>query len=226
MTYEDFLRSYGISVPGAQEHKPELLARYSDFQYPSNTVDPATGLPSSACSWVFNNTVRDPKFIKEPGFIFGVSIARPKVYYGGLAGSLASHMTRAWDWVPNYLNEGAADPAPFTSLKKFGSDTGPLGDRTTATDGYWVDMRDLFIYGDQWQNSLAFDPAQAPGTGPANVNSFPLPPGDNHHEYKYPTDAMVSSLFKTAGNIRRDGYVSLSIKGMQVDYTLGNLAEA
>lgn len=227
MTYEDFLRSYGINVPSALEHKPELLARFSDFQYPSNTINPATGAPSSAASWVFNNSVRDPKSFKEPGFVVGISITRPKVYYTGLAGALTAHLTRAWDWLPNYLNESAADPMPFTSLKKFGPDTGPLGDRTTATDDYWVDMRDLFLYGDQFQNRSAFN--AAPANVPA-INGVALPPGDNHHQYKYPTEAMAKSFFVDAAGtnwlVKSDGYASMSIKGKQIDYTLGNFAEA
>lgn len=228
MTYEDFLRSYGIRVPNAEEHKPEMLARFSDFQYPSNTINPATGAPTSAVSWVFNNSVRDPKMFREPGFVVGYSVTRPKVYYGGLAGSLAAHLTRAWDWVPNYLNENNPDPMPFTSIKKFASDTGPLGDRTSATDGYYVDMRDLLLYGDQFQNVAAFNAA------PANVgtnNIVALPPGDDHHLYKYPTEAMAKALFVDdtddatgAFTIRSDGYVSLSIKGKQIDYTMGNIA--
>lgn len=222
MTYEDFLRSYGITIPGAQEHKPELLARFSDFQYPSNTINPSNGTPTSALSWVFNNSSRDPKFIKEPGFILGVSISRPKVYFAGLAGSLASHLTRAWDWVPNYLNEGSADPMPFTSLKRFDADTGPLGDRTTATDEYWIDMRDLFIHGDQFQNRSAF--AGVPVDVPT-INGVALPPADNAQNSKYPASASLTSFFVGgAGRVRSDGYASFAIKGMQVDYTVGNIA--
>lgn len=226
MTYEDFLRSYGVDVPNAAEHRPELLARFSDFQYPSNTINAANGAPSSACSWVFNNQVRDPKFFPEPGFVVGVSITRPKVYYAGLAGSLASHLSRAWDWLPNYLNEGAEDNMPFTSLKKFASDTGPLGDQTTATDAYWVDMRDLFLYGDQFQNRAAFNPV--PANVPA-INGFALPTGDNADRYKYPSEAMVKSLFVTPASaywVRSDGYASMGIQGKQIDYTVGNIAQA
>jgi len=222
MTYEDYLRSYGISVPGPQEHKPELLCRLSDFQYPSNTIDPADGSPTSAVSWVFNNTVRDEKFFKEPGFIFGVSITRPKLYFGGLAGNLSAYLGRAWDWLPNYLNESNPTPMPFTSLKHFTGDTGPLGDRTSATDDYWVDMRDLFLHGDQWLSAIPFNPAPA---NEGDFNSIALPPGDNAQLYKYPNDAMVKSLFVgNVGTVNEDGYVSMSISGKQLDYTVGNIA--
>lgn len=216
MSFEDFIRSYGVSVPEVleTEAKPELLARYSDFQYPSNTIDPATGTPSSAVSWVFKNGKRDPKFFKEPGFVVGLSITRPKVYFGGLAGNLAAHLTRAWDWLPNYLNEASPIPLPETAMKKFGPDTGPLGDRATATDSYWVEMRDLFLHGDQFQNVKAWADNTNPADDSAN-HLLALPPGDNHHLYKYPTEAMIKNLFVTTTDpvVRQDGYVSLSIKG-------------
>ena len=217
MTYEDFLRSYGIRIPDKDEAKPEMLARFTDFQYPSNTIDPLTGTPSSAVSWVFKNSHRDPKFFKEPGFIIGVTVTRPKVYFGGLAGNLAGFMGRAWDWMPNYL-----DAMPETSLKNFAADTGPLGDRTAATDAYWVDMRDLLLYGDQYQNMAEFNPAPAVD---GSIHLVPLPTGNNH-QGKVMTEAMVLDFF--VGDdpyVRQDGYVTLSIEGTQRDQTVGNLAE-
>lgn len=219
-TYEDFLRSYGISIPNKDENKPELLARFSDFQYPTNTINPANGAPTSALSWVFKNGERKNKFFKEPGFIIGISVVRPKTYYAGLAGNMAGFMARAWDWMPNYLRD-----MPETSLKHFLTDTGPLGDRTTAPDGYWADMNDLLMYGDQFQNHTAF------AAVPANVgaqNMFALPTGDTFN-FKYPTEAMAKSVFVDAGGtaflVRQDGYVSLSIKGAQRDTTRGNIAQ-
>jgi len=226
MTYEDWLRSYGVIIPNKDENKAELLAHFSDFQYPSNTVEPSTGVPASAVSWVFKNGNRERKAFKEPGFVVLCSVTRPKAYYAGLAGSLAAHMTRAWDWVPNYLNEAAETPMPYTSLKKFTTDTGPLGDRTTATDGYWIDMRDVFLKGDQYQNVAAFN--AVPANDGAN-HLLALPPGDNHHLYKYPDATMAKSFFTdfagTAFYIKEDGYVSLTISGKQVDYTVGNIAQ-
>jgi len=126
MTYEDWLKSNGIAIPGKDENQPELLARFHDFQYPSNTIDPSTGAPSSAVSWVFKNGNRERKLFKEPGFVIGVSVTRPKVYFSGLAGSAAGFAARAWDWMPNYLRE-----MPETALKQFAAGAGPLGDRLT-----------------------------------------------------------------------------------------------
>lgn len=215
MTFEDFLRSYGVSVPATvDESQPELLARFSNYQYPTNAIDPTNGTPSSALSWVFKNGNRDPKFFKEPGFVVGLSITRPKVYFGGLAGNLAAHLTRAWDWLPNYLNEASPIPLPLTAMKKFGADAGPLGDRATATDAYWVEMRDLFLHGDQFQNVKPFADNAAVADDFGN-HLLALPPSDNHHLYKYPTEAMAKGFFVNPAStfVRQDGYVSMSIKG-------------
>lgn len=221
MTYEDFLRSYGIAIPNKDEGKPEKLGSFSEFAYPANTIDPTNGTPRSAMSWVFKNGIRKPYFFKEPGFLVGLSITRPKVYFAGLAGQAAGFMTRAWDWMPNYLEK-----MPETSLKNFAADGGPLGDRTSATNSFWLDMRDILLHGDQFQNVLAFNPA------PATVGAshmLALPPNDlSDASWKYPSEAMCKSFFVDAGGtnfyVRQDGYVSLSVKGKQVDYTAGNFA--
>lgn len=219
MSYEDWLRSNGIKVPEeAEAGKPVELGYFSDFQYPSNTVNPADGIPASAVSWVFKNGTSEKKLFKEPGFIIGISVTRPKVYFGGLAGNAASFLTRAWDWSPNYLWA-----APETTLKRFTGDTGPLGDRTTAPDDYFLDMRDLFLYGDQWQNHTAF--AAVPAA--SGTNHMLAGPNGATFNWRYPTEAECKVFFKDAVNsfyVRQDGYVNLSIDGHMVDHTLGAMA--
>lgn len=225
MDFNDFLKSYGISIPDKDDDKPELLCQFSDFTYPSNTVDPTSGVPTSACSWVFKNGNRDPKFFKEPGFIIGVSVTRPKVYFGGLAGNMSAHMTRAWDWVPNYLKE-----FPETRYKKFAAGTGPLGDRLNDVGVYWLDMTDLLTKGDQWQNVVPFpaNTANPVDTGVSNMAALP----DAALNWKYPTEAFVASLFKSGSLkwVRQDGYTSLGIKSSASspirDLSVGHIAEA
>ena len=213
MSYEDWLRTNGISIPGKDENKPELLMRFSDFQYPSNHIstDAATmGTPTSAVSFVFRNSNRDPKFFKEPGFIVGYSVLRPKVYFGGLAGSAAGFAKRAWDWMPNYLRA-----VPETTIKRFVLDTGPLGERTTDADAYWLDMRDELLYGDQFQNVKAF----ADVAGDAANHLLALPVGSSIR-WKYPTEAMITGFFVSGtGNVQQDGYASFNIRGHEIDYT-------
>lgn len=230
MTYEDFLRSYGIPIPNKDENKPELIAHFSDFQYPSNTIDPTDGTPSSAVSWVFKNGNRSPKFFKEPGFLLGLSVTRPKVYFGQQFGMLAAHASRAWDWVPNYLNEAANIPMPETSIKQFATATGPLGDWLTAqTDTMYIDMRDELIHGDQFQNVSPRTDGADPTDTAAN-HLLMTATVDAWDGYKYPTEAQCKSFFvdavTSAYTIRQDGYVSMQIKGKQVDYTQAKLASS
>lgn len=222
MSYEDWLRTYGIAIPGKDENKPELLATWGDFQYPTNHIGTdATnaGVPTSACSWVFNTGSRDRKFFKEPGFLVMYSVTRPKIYFGGLWGSAASHAKRAWDWMPNYLHE-----MPETALKHFPVDTGPLGDRTTNADGYFLDMRDELLYGDFMQN-IAVPTADPATSYPDHI--MPLPSGTDI-KWKYLTETMINNFFvdNVNGRVKMDGYLSLSIKGHLVDYTVGNFAQA
>ena len=112
---------------------------------------------------------------------------------------------------------------PETSLKQFAAGTGPLGDRTTDTDAYWLDMRDELLYGDQFQNMVAF--AVVPtNTGANHLLALP----DTALNFKYPSETMCKSFFVdaagTAFYVRQDGYASLSVKGYEADYTAGNLA--
>lgn len=220
MTYEDWLRSQGIAIPTKDESKPELLWRVSDFQYPTNHIGTDStnkGVPTSAVSWVLNTGSKERKFFKEPGFITAYVIHRPKVYLGGLDGSACGFAKRAWDWMPNYLRS-----MPETSLKSFALDSGPLGDRTTNADGYFIDMRDELLYGDQWQN-VGGDAAD-PITNYAN-HLLPLPTAAL--KWKYLTETMIDNFFVTpaAPYVKHDGYFSLSIKGHEVDFTNSNIAQ-
>jgi hypothetical protein len=223
MSYEDYLGTFGIKVDEEEATKPLLLHHDSNFQYPSNTVSAADGSVASAVSWVFRGgEAKKRRFFKEPGFIIGLSLTRPKIYFGGLAGNMAAHLTRAWDWLPELLLG-----QPVHSLKKFEAATGPLGDRGLAgvtvedTDAYFADMRDLFLHGDQFQNRVAFQTDMADAAwGASNIIALP----DINLNWKYPTDAIVNSLFKVAtGGIRQDGYFSLNIAGKQRDHTIARL---
>jgi hypothetical protein len=218
MTYEDWLRMNGIAIPDKDTDKPEELAYFSDFVYPANTIDPSNGTPRSAVSWVFKNSMSKPKFFREPGFIVGLSVTRPKVYFSGLAGNATSHLSRAWDWSPNYLWS-----MPEVTLKNFAGDTGPLGDRTTAPDGYFLDMRDIFLYGDQFQNHTAFNAVPADN---GNTHMVALPTGDTFR-WKYPNETQCKQFFVTpaSGTVNQDGYVNLHIDGTMVDHTVGQLAD-
>lgn len=203
MTYEDFLRTYGIRPSRTELHKPELIRYVKDWTYPSNTVDPTSGVPSSAASWAVAERADKDRFFTEPGFIFGVTILRPKVYWNNLRSAGVQMLDNAFAWLPAILR---ADPA--TSLRLIDNATGPL---SGATNDYWVDVRDLFIYGDQ------FTTAAQDSVG-VNYVDLPTPALAR----KYVATADIDGLFVTATTAvyaRQDGIVSLGIAGSEVDNT-------
>ena len=206
MTYEEWLRSNGIAIPEKDENKPEMLFAWSDFQYPVNTIDPATGTPVSAASWVWKKSEKTRKFFREPGFLVMVMVTRPKVYFGNLTGALAGWASRASDWAPNYLAGH-----PEMTLRQFNALTGPVPVATTA-GGYFVDMRDDLIHGDQFR--------YVNGSTDFGNHVLALPEADL--DWKYPTEAMCDAI---GGKVACDGFASLNIKGLQVDYTVGNFAQ-
>jgi len=203
MSFEDYCRTFGVTISRSEVHKPELIHRWREWTYPSNTIDPLTGAPTSACSWAVEQVTRDKKLFKEPGFIVGVTLARPKVYFQNLKGSLAHFLDNGLSWLPAIMRD-----QPETSLREFAKATGPVSG--PPTNDYWVDMRDLFLYGDQFVNFLKTDAASNLIGGPtaALVRRFV-------------TSADIDECFKSgsANLVKQDGVLSLHIAGAERDMT-------
>lgn len=212
MTYEDFLESYGIKSPRAELHKPELLRYISDWQYPTNTVNPETGTPTSAVSWSATGRMDRPRLFKEPGFIFGCVSSRPKVYYKNLNSHATMLMKTAKTWLPAMLSDD-----PNSSLVKVTASDPPLD---ANTDDYWVDIKDLLLYGDQF-----VDIDLISGGTLASARSYvTLPLADLSTAGKqYPSEVDIEGLFvdttSASGKtkIREDGICQLEISTYQRD---------
>lgn len=214
LTWEDWLASYGIRGADVEKpYKPELLRYSRAWTYPANTVDATTGVPSSAYSWSVTESVKKARFFKEPGFVFGVTVMRPKVYFGKQKNFAAMMLSDAYSWLPAVLREN-----PETSLRKFTSTQGPLAGNV-ATNSYWVDVRDLLLYGDQFVNFALTE---------VDNNLVALPGSAlTKATMRYPSTADIEGLFtssaasgtKAGRTVRQDGVIALNIKGRQVDYT-------
>lgn len=206
-SFEDWLRQWGVKTPEVQESedKPELIRYIRQWEYPTNTVNPADGSPSTALSASVAERADKDRFFNEPGFVFGVTVIRPKVYLSKQVSCIADHMTDAFSWLPPQVAEQA-----WTSLRNFAFNAGPLNG-AAASGGYWLDLRDLFVFGDQFVN---YDIA-ADGTGSHVV----LP--DSSYKQRFATSGMADALFKVgaANTIRQDGNVKLSVLGRVVNQT-------
>lgn len=199
MDFEDWLATQGVKVAKADdpdlEHRPELLRFTRNWVYPSNTIDPSDGSPSSACSWAITERADKDRFFIEPGFIVGVSVARPKVYFKNLTGSGVGLMTSAKTFLPVEFDRDA-----YASFVMSTTGTGPV---PSSTGSYWIDLRDLFMYGDQFVNmSLA-----------AGKSGVALPTAALQKRYPASTDADGLFVDTTAGvgKVRQDGAVSLAV---------------
>ena len=100
MTFEDWCSEFGVTMPKEELFKPELIRYAKDLTYPSNTIDPTSGAPRSAASWASALRADKDRFCKEPGFLVGVSVIRPKVYFKNLDRHFTMLMRNAYGWLP------------------------------------------------------------------------------------------------------------------------------
>lgn len=210
-SYEDWLKMSGVSVPTPETiSRPELLKMNRSWSYPTNTINPTDGAPTSALSWSVQDRADKPRLFKEPGFIVGVTIMRPKVYRSRQYGNAVSLMASALNWLPAMAHESAASIVEVTKT------TGPLGsgtaDATSPAENYVVDLRDLLLYGDQFFNFA---------TTEADANFVALPTATLNKWYPSATDIAGFFVGSTAATrlVKQDGVVALDILGRQKDGT-------
>lgn len=219
LTFEDYLATFGVNVPTPSKNKPELIRFCRDWSYPANTVDPTTGAPSSAVSWSVAERADKDRFFTEPGFIFGVTICRPKTYFATQKQSAVCMLDNALAWMPAIL---ADDPA--SSLREFtaGDANSPMG--STFTVDHVVDVRDLYLYGDQFIRS------DSPVTDDQGDAHMVFHVDDSHDGIQYPYSTSIAKLWvdrdvvepahtATKVWVRQDGIVKLNILGTQIDHT-------
>ena len=202
LTFDDYLAAQGVGTPRAAQDDgtPELLRFVKQFSYPANTV--LSGSVNSAYSWSFEENMKKDRFFREPGFIFGVTITRPKFYLKNQTSAMAHFMDNMRSWLPADLRDDA-----YSSMKKFLAGEGPVPGSTTD---YWVDIADLLVHGDQFVN-------EALSTTAANGAALPTAT----LQKRYPSLADIASLFSvgTVRTIRQDGIARFEILGTVEDRT-------
>lgn len=217
LTYEDWLKSFGIrGVTVKRPGRPELLRYGRAWQYPSSHVDAASGAVSSVVSWAQELKADKARFFKEPGFVVGVTCARPKVYLNKQVQNATLLMDNAFSWLPATLRD-----RPELGLRKLAAGSGPLG-ANAVTNAYWVDLRDLVMYGDQFTNvDLAATDAGMVALPDVNAGLY-----DKVHML-YVTGTMIEGLFTSANaagvragrQVRQDGTLDLHILTAESDPT-------
>lgn len=219
LDYDDWLRAFGIRRAVAEKHVPELLRQTSSWQYPSNTINPTNGTPTSAVSWSIAERADKARFFPEPGFILGVSVLRPKVYLKNQTGAAAWYFRDIFTWLPKVIGgDIGASMRHIQDAFTAGTPDVIKGPLAGVTEDYWVDVRDLLIYGDQFFN---FELS-------STSNGLVALPTANM-EKRYVTEADVDALFVGGDGqdfVHQDGVVNLAIAGSQIDHTPGVNARA
>lgn len=203
-TYEDFIRSFGVRAAVAEKiepHRPELVRYEKQWTYPANTVE-VSGVRTVA-SWTTSLRADKDRFFAEPGFLFGVTVARPKVYLGNQTGAAVALLDHIQTWLPAVLR-----PDPSSSLVHVPNGTGPVDVDPT---GYYVDIRDLYLHGDQFINH----------TLASNAVAIPNP---TNFDTDYVSSTDIESLFvgttPETRVIRQDGICTFMIASAETrDYT-------
>lgn len=207
MTYEDFLRTYGVPTSKIEDHKPELLRQLKNWTTPVAAIDPADGSAVAAVKWEVTERADKARYFPEPGWLIGSTVARPKVYMKNLRTSAANVMDNALSWLPAVMRDDA-----WTSLKALADGYGPVPAANSGAGGYWLDVRDILLYGDQFHNY---------GTTFTSRNFVDLPATNLVNKY-YPSLTDAKNMFvdtTNGGFVFQDGLVSLTIAGTQKDYT-------
>lgn len=200
LSYEDWLATFGVNAQVEESHRPELIRYVREWSYPSNTIDPTNGTARSAVSWTVQERADKARAFREPGFLFGVTLCRPKVYVRAQEGTFTGLLNNYKAWMPPWL----AQSDPGFSRASVNTAAGPLQTIVTDSDGYVVDLKDLFTYGEQFTNHTLTD---------TNRNFMDCVAADLTN-VRYPVAlADIDELFVTTGtnNARQDGVVDLEI---------------
>lgn len=201
LSWDDYVAAQGVRVPEeekVEQYRPELIRFARSWQYPVSAIDPTDGSAASAVTWAHAERIDKDRFFREPGFIVGVTVCRPKLYlkYKGFGAQL---MSDAYRWLPMIL-----DDDPTNSLVNI-ADSTFAGLNWTDAGGVYVDIKDLLLYGDQFVNMAEAD---IPNQASINVTD---------DEAKYASTGAIDLLFAagtpdaTNARVRQDGICTLNI---------------
>lgn len=218
MDYEDFVNTYGAQTREEEKspnlHRPELMRYVRSWQYPTNVVEATTGVPAVAVAWsVAERSDKQFRF-NEPGFICGYTTVRPKPYQMRQQGALVGALDNVHAWLPAVTNDHYEN-----AYKQFAETAGPLeAIIPVGAASYWVDLRDLYIHGDQF---VRLESGNITANGAITVNT-PTATGNRAYA-ESATDPFT--LFKGGTPalqcVQMDCTCSLTIKGRQRDRTPG-----
>lgn len=210
MSYEDFLETFGVRSQNVKQEKPELVRHLSFWQLPATAVDGATGTTSSVVSWKVEGRADKDRAFKEHGFLCGYMVARPKTYDALQRTAGVTMLDSAFAWAPTMFDQNYAG----ITIRDYADGRGPFS--ATASEGYTLDTKDLFLFGDQF---VGIDQSAVAYQAHAHASNVPTS--------KFTNTTNVDGLFVAANATNRvwaDGIVRLEIKSSMRDTSPENAA--
>lgn len=219
MTYEDFLATFGVRAANPNAKRPELIRWQKYWQLPASQVSvdatSGAGVASAVASFKIEGRADKDRLFKEHGFICGYVVARPKTFLAYQQSAGVTMLDSAFAWAPRMFDDAFAG----ITMRDYADGRGPFS--AGVTEGYTVDTKDLFLYGDQFLN---FDTGL--GSTPSGY------PDDTLHngaaDSKYTTTGSVDRLFiaaNTTNLVHHEGVANLSIKSALRDSSPQNLGQ-
>lgn len=215
VTYSDILEQYGVTDLSGVDRRPEILRYSTSWQTPVNTIDPATGNPSSAWIWSDEMKLTEAKRFKEPGFLVLCATVRPKMGLRYHKHSLIGNMWGFDDFFPLHEQRDVA-----SQVKVINTDDNVFASSANGadpTDELWYDRSDLLANGEQFFNAYAastdwpYEPYWS--TAPDLQSTAALQ--DMRGEYA--TDTDIDAIFSGSSDNDKflwyDGIVMATISG-------------
>lgn len=211
LTYDKYLETYGVSSPVRSQGDPEILRYARSWTQPVNTIEPSTGVPSSAWAWSDEIKMEKAKRFDEPGFVVMVSCLRPKMFQANLGGSMIGNLWGFSDWYPSYNLQD-----PTAGVKDILGNDPVLNAGGTATEKMIYDHRDLLSHGEQFINADTH-PYRLP-TASAMDHTPTASNADVRGEYC--SEADIDALFPGETKLAYyEGMASATIAGHVTDTT-------
>lgn len=213
LTYEKFLGQYGVRAEEA-EGMPEILRYAPSWTLPINTVEPSTGVPSTAWMWSDAVEMTKPKRFDEPGFIMMCAAIRPKLYQQYQLFSWVGNLWGFSDWFPIY---NLSDPMGGVRVMSTGDDVLSTTMRTDAGEkDLYYDANDLLMHGEQFINNQDDRTTPYPipvSTGMAANDASTKQDIRGEYCLSADVDALFSSATATDKFAIYEGLASMDISG-------------
>lgn len=120
MDFDDWLVSQGVRRARLERSRgvPEIIRYWRDWSYPTNTVG-EDGTVNSQLSWSTRFNASKRRYFEEPGFIFGMTCTRSKMFLSNLIGTFAGRMNGFYEWTRGLPDEYRLLRAGTTGVAAF-----------------------------------------------------------------------------------------------------------